>query len=380
MTMKKKWFLLLVFLTVWFLHIDPSLALETSAKQAILLDMATGTVLFSKNADELMTPSSMSKIMTVYMLFESLKERSLSLTDTFTVSEKAWRKRGSKMFVKVNSRVKIEDLIRGIIVQSGNDATIVVAEGMASSESVFAEKMNKKATELGMTKSHFVNASGWPEPGHETTARDLAKLAVATIKNFPEFYHYYNEKSFTYNGIKQPNRNPTIYRSIGADGLKTGHTEAGGFGLTASAIRNNRRLVLVVNGLATKKSRRIEPERIIDWGFREYKNYPLFMSGETVVNANVWLGSMAKVPLVIKKDLVLTLTRKDRRKMKVKVSMNSPVPAPIIKGTVLGTLRIKIPEQKTQEIPLIAAANVAKLGVLSRLGAAIEYLLWGEVK
>jgi D-alanyl-D-alanine carboxypeptidase (penicillin-binding protein 5/6) len=378
--MKKKYFLVIFLLTVFFVNIGSSVALETMAKQAILLDMATGTVLFSKNADELMTPSSMSKIMTIYMLFESLKDGRLSLNDNFVVSEKAWRKQGSKMFVGVKSRVKVEDLIRGIIVQSGNDATIVVAEGMASSESAFAEQMNNKAAKLGMTNSHFVNASGWPDPEHETTARDLARLAVATIKNFPEYYHYYAEKTFTYNGIKQFNRNPTIYRSIGADGLKTGHTEAGGFGLTASAIRNNRRLILVINGLPTKKSRAVEPERILDWGFREFSNYRLFNAGETINYADVWLGSRPKVPLIINKTIVLTLSVKERRSMKVKVVMDTPLSAPIIKGTALARLVIEIPEKKTQKFSLVAGVNVAKLGVISRLGAAIEYLLWGEVR
>ena len=265
-------FILIIFVS----NISPLSALETPSKQAILIDMTTDTVLFSKNADELMTPSSMSKIMTIYKLFGRLKDGGLSLTDTFSVSEKAWRKKGSKMFVSLKSRVKIEDLIRGIIVQSGNDATIVVAEGLSGTERTFAEELNSSAKKLGMTNSNFTNASGWPDPGHETTARDLAILAAATIRDFPEYYHYYAETTFTYNGIKQGNRNPAIYQNIGADGLKTGHTEAGGYGLTASAIRKDRRLILVINGLASKKIRAIETERLFDWGFREFSNYSLF--------------------------------------------------------------------------------------------------------
>ena len=226
----------------WLVLAGPSAAeaIEISAAQAILVDFETGEVLFEKNADAPMTPSSMSKIITVYKVFEHLKDGRLELSDSFPVSEKAWRKKGSKMFVAVNSRVKVEDLIRGIVVQSGNDASIVVAEGLAGSEDAFAAELNKKAQELGMTNSHFVNASGWPNPEHQTTARDLAKLAAATIRDFPGYYHYYSEKTFTYNGIKQGNRNPLIYRNVGADGLKTGHTEAGGYGLTASALRNGR--------------------------------------------------------------------------------------------------------------------------------------------
>ena len=357
---------------------SPVSAIETAAKQAILIDMTTGAVLFEKNADERMPPSSMSKIMTVYKVFERLRDGRLSLNDTFAVSEKAWRKQGSKMFVAVNSRVKVEDLIRGIIVQSGNDATIVVAEGIAGSEDAFAAELNNTAQQLGMTNSNFVNASGWPAEGHETTARDLAKLTLATIVNFPKLYNYYGEKTFTYNGIKQSNRNPTIYRNIGSDGLKTGYTEAAGYGLTASAIRKGRRLILVLNGLASKKSRRTESERLIGWGFREFRNYALFKAGEMVTEAQVWMGEQGRVPLVIEKDLVLTLPRKARRGMKVKVKYEEPVPAPLKKGDNLATLLIEVPGRETLEVLLQAGADVAKLGVASRLGAAIKFILWGE--
>ena len=355
-----------------------SSALETLGKQAILIDATTGTILFSKNPDERMTPSSMSKIMTIYKLFERLKDGELSLTDKFSVSEKAWRKQGSKMFVAVNSRVTIEDLIRGIIVQSGNDATIVVAEGLSGSEGAFADEMNETAKQLNMTNSNFINASGWPDPDHETTARDLAKLTVATVKNFPDLYRYYGEKTFTYNGIKQGNRNPAIYRNIGADGLKTGHTEAGGYGLTVSAIRKNRRLILVINGLPTKKSRAVESERILDWGFREFNNYALFKAGETVTEAQIWMGGHGSVPLLIERDLIITLSRKVRRGMKVKVAMETPVPAPVKKGDVLATLKVELPGRPTMKIPLVSGADIGQLGVFSRLGAAVKYVLWGE--
>lgn len=353
-------------------------AIETAAKQAIMIDITTGAVLLNKNADQRMPPSSMSKIMTIYKVFERLKDGRLSLNDTFAVSEKAWRKKGSKMFVAVNSRVKVEDLIRGIIVQSGNDATIVVAEGIAGSEDAFAEELNETAQQLGMTNSHFVNASGWPAEGHETTARDLAKLAVATIKNFPKLYHYYADKSFTYNGIKQSNRNPTLYRNIGSDGLKTGHTEAAGYGLTASAIRNGRRLVLVLNGLSSKKARSTESERLIDWGYREFNNYSLFRAGETVNEAQVWMGDVGSVPLVIEQELILTLPRKARRGMKVKVKYEEPLAAPVKKGDSVAILTVEVPGRTPLEVPLVAGADVNKLGVVSRLGAAIKFILWGE--
>ena len=376
--MAKTRFLLTAIVIYIFINSSFSFALETSAKQAILIDINTNSVLFSKNADQAMTPSSMSKIMTIYQLFERLKDGGLSLTDTFRVSEKAWRKRGSKMFVGLKSRVKIEDLIRGIIVQSGNDAAIVVAEGISGSEDSFANSLNVTARKLGMLNSNFLNASGWPDPGHETTARDLAILTRATINNFPEFYHYYNEKIFTYNGIKQRNRNPVIYRNIGADGLKTGHTEAGGYGLTASAERNNRRLILVINGLPSKKLRSTESERLLDWGFREFNNYTLFKRGQTVSKVKIWMGNRGSIPLLIDKDLVLTLNRKARKTMKVKVIMQSPVSAPIKKGSILAKLKIEFPNQDNLELPLISGVSVGQLGLFSRLGKAVEYLLWGE--
>jgi len=376
--MAKTRFLLTAIVIYIFINSSFSFALETSAKQAILIDINTNSVLFSKNADQAMTPSSMSKIMTIYQLFERLKDGGLSLTDTFRVSEKAWRKRGSKMFVGLKSRVKIEDLIRGIIVQSGNDAAIVVAEGISGSEDSFANSLNVTARKLGMLNSYFLNASGWPDPGHETTARDLAILTRATINNFPEFYHYYNEKIFTYNGIKQRNRNPVIYRNIGADGLKTGHTEAGGYGLTASAERNNRRLILVINGLPSKKLRSTESERLLDWGFREFNNYTLFKRGQTVSKVKIWMGNRGSIPLLIDKDLVLTLNRKARKTMKVKVIMQSPVSAPIKKGSILAKLKIEFPNQDNLELPLISGVSVGQLGLFSRLGKAVEYLLWGE--
>ena len=353
-------------------------AIESIAKQVILLDANTGTILFEKNADELMPPSSMSKIMTVYRLFEQLKDGRLELTDTFKVSEKAWRKQGSKMFVAVNSRVSIEDLIKGIVVQSGNDASIVVAEGVSGSEGAFADELNDLAKRLGMKNSHFVNSSGWPDPEHLTTARDLAILAGATIENFPEYYHYYNQKVFTYNGIKQQNRNPTLYRNIGSDGLKTGQTSDAGFGLTASAIRKDRRLILVMNGLPSKKSRATESERLIDWGFRNFGNYTLFKKGETVVDAKIWMGEAGTVPLVIDQEMTLTLARHARKKMKVTVIYDQPSPAPIKQGQQLAVLKIEIPEHKPLEVPLKAGADVERLGMFLRFGAAIRFFLFGE--
>jgi len=320
------------------------------------------------------------------VLFERLQDVRLSLYDKFYVSENAWRKGGAKtggstMFLEPSMRVRVEDLIRGIIVQSGNDACIVVAEALAGSEEAFAQEMTDKARELGMTGSTFKNSTGWPDPEHRLTAHDLAALAQLTVERFPEYYHYYTEQTFVFNGIKQSNRNPLIYKDMGADGLKTGHTEESGYGLTASAVRKDggkdRRLILVVNGLSSKKMRSTESERLLEWGFREFGNYALFKAGDVVTDASVWLGQKASVPLIIEKDLTLTLPKRARREMKVKVSFEGPVPAPLQKGQRIGTLSITAPDVTPVEIPLLAGEAVEQLGLVGRLGAALDYILWG---
>jgi serine-type D-Ala-D-Ala carboxypeptidase (penicillin-binding protein 5/6) len=353
-------------------------AFETTARQAVVIDLQTGATLFEKDADAAMFPASMTKMMTAYLLFERLKNGELTMEDTFPVSEKAWRKGGSKMFVKVGDRVKIEDLIRGIVVQSGNDATIVVAEGVSGSEAAFAELMTEKAGELGMTGTTFRNASGWPDPEHVTSARDLAILAMATIQNFPEFYAYYSEKSFTYAGIKQGNRNPLLYKGIGADGLKTGHTEASGYGLTGSAVRNGRRLVLVANGFTSVKARAGESERIIDWAYRAWGNYKLFSKGEKVIDAKVWLGTTESAPVLIQNDLLISMPRKARKKMKVTVKLEEPLQAPIEEGAKVATLVIAAPHFETIEAPLVAGASVKRLGPVGRLNEVVRFLVWGN--
>jgi len=358
-------------------------AIETIAREAILVEMATGEVLFEKNADQLMPPASMSKLMTLYMLFERLRDGSLSLEDSFPVSENAWRKGGAKsgsstMFLVPGKRVKIQDLIPGIIVQSGNDASIVVAEGLASSEEAFAEEMTAKARELGMMNSTFKNATGWPDPEHRLTARDLSILARAIITDFPDFFSYFAAKEFTYNGIRQMNRNPLLYKDMGADGLKTGHTVESGYGLVATAKRGDRRLVLVTNGLPTKKDRSREPERLLEWGFREFNNYKLFKAGEKISKAAVWLGQQTEVPLIIARDVELTLPRKSRKKMKVRVVYQGPIPAPVKKGDVVAKVIIDLPDREPIEFPLQAASGVEQLGLVGRLGAALKSILWGR--
>lgn len=353
-------------------------ALETSAREAILTDYDTGAVLFQKDADKPMPPASMTKIMTAFMAFERLKDGRLSMDDTIAISEKAWRKGGSKMFVKVNTRVPLHDILRGIIVQSGNDAAIALAEALSGTEEAFAAEMTRRAHEIGLTGSTFRNATGWPDPEHRMTAHDLSRLAIEIIRRFPEYYPIYSETTFTYNKIKQGNRNPLLYKNMGADGLKTGHTEAAGYGLTASAVRNGRRLVLVVNGLGSVSARSRESEALLDWGFREFDNYQLFEKGSVVANADVWLGKSKTVPLIADQDVLLTLMRSARQKMKVSVVYEGPVPAPIAAGTQLATLKVTAPDMEDVTIPLYAGADVQQLGVFGKVGAAVEYLVWGS--
>lgn len=350
---------------------------ETAARQAMLMDYETGAVLFGKDADKRMPPASMSKLMTIYMVFERLKEGRLKLDDSFPVSEAAWRMGGSKMFVHVGDNVRVADLLRGIIVQSGNDACMVVAEGLSGSEQKFAEEMTAKGKQIGLTGSNFTNASGWPDPNHYTTARDLATLARRLIADHPQHYPIFKEKEFTFAGIKQGNRNPLLYKNGGVDGLKTGHTEASGYGLVASAEREGRRLVLVVNGLDSVNQRSAESERLLSLGFREYQTYALFKAGEPVTNAEVWLGGQAAVPLILEEPLTVALSRKSRQGLKVTAAYDGPVAAPVVKGARLGTLRLEGPEMEALERPLIAAAAVDKLGPVGRIGAAIKYLVLG---
>lgn len=360
-----------------------SWAIETQAREAIVIDAETGATLFEKNADTPMPPASMSKMMTIHMVFERLKDGRLSLDDTFRVSENAWRKGGAKtggstMFLEPGKRVTVEELIRGVIVQSGNDACIVLAEGLGGSEDSFAAEMTEVARAMGMENSTFKNATGWPDPEHLTTARDLAILAQSTIRDFPKFYSYYSEKKFTFNGITQSNRNPLLYKSMGVDGLKTGHTSEAGYGLTASAKRGERRLIVVANGMESKKMRSAEPERLLDWAFREFGNYRLFTKGEQVEEAEIWLGKEGVVPLLIDREVFLTLPKKARRKMKVAVHYQGPIPAPVTKGQAIATLEITAPGTEAMTIPLVAGKDVAQLGFIGRLGAAINSLIWGR--
>ena len=350
---------------------------ETDAKAAFLVDLETDQILFEKNADRLIPPASMSKLMTAYMVLEQLKDGRLKMDDTLPISAKAWKKGGSKMFVEVGKRARIDDLLRGIIVLSGNDACIVVAEGLAGSEENFARDMTEKGKEIGLTSSTFMNASGWPHPEHRMTARDLATLARRLIEDFPEYYDMFAERDFEYSGIRQPNRNLLLGRVPGVDGLKTGHTEEAGYGLVASAIRDERRLISVAVGLASAQARALENERLLEYGFRRFRNYALMTKGQEVEHASIWLGSAPTVPLIVDRDVKISMSERARRELKVKLLYDSPIPAPVAIDDKLGIIRIEVPGLETADVPVFAGANVEKADFVGRVTGALEYLIFG---
>jgi serine-type D-Ala-D-Ala carboxypeptidase (penicillin-binding protein 5/6) len=353
--------------------------IDTQAKHALILEVETGAVLLDKFAEERIPPASMSKVMTAYLVFDYLKQGRAKLEDELPVSEQAWRTGGSKMFVPIGSRIKIDDLLRGMIIQSGNDACVVLAEGLAGSLANFIDQMNEKAKQIGLKDSHFANVDGLPDPDHYMTARDLATLAVRTIEDFPEYYHYYGEKDYNFNNINQGNRNPLLYRDIGADGLKTGHTDEAGYSLLASVKRDKRRVILVLNGLPSMKARGTESERLIEWAFREYNDYQLFAVGDKVDDAEVWLGAEPKVPMTVAKDFLVTLPRRSRKDMKVSVAYDKPVPAPIKKGDKVGKLVVTAPEMAPAEVPLVAAGNVDRMGPVGRIAMVAAHLIWSRL-
>jgi D-alanyl-D-alanine carboxypeptidase (penicillin-binding protein 5/6) len=351
-----------------------AVAIETAAKQAIVVDDSTDTVLFAKDAEVQMHPSSMSKLMTVYIAFKRLHEGSLKLTDTLPVSQKAWSTQGSKTFVEIGARIPVDELLQGIIIQSGNDACVVMAEGLAGSEESFAGQMNDMAKELGLTNSHFANATGLPDDTHLMSAHDLAILAHHLIHDFPEYYHYFSQKEFEHHGIKQGNRNLLLYKDIGVDGLKTGHTDAGGFGIVASALdKNGRRIIVVVNGLADEKERAEEAERLLDYGFRDFENVTILHKGDVLDKADVWFGSKTQVGLTTDKDIVLTLPKTGRDKLKFTLVYTAPLKAPVKQGDHVADLKIESPDAPAQLVPLVADESVDALHGLHRMWRTLKY-------
>jgi len=348
----------------------------TPSEYVMIMDYDTGKVLYEKNADVPMKPASMAKMMTVYLAFKQIKEGSLRLDDKFIVSEKAYRKGGSRTFVEVGKQVSVSDLLRGVIVQSGNDAAIVIAEGLAGTEDAFAEEMTSQAKKLGMENSVFGNSTGWPDEVTMTTAHDLAILARSIIRDFPDLYKIYSETSFTYNNIKQNNRNPLLYSLDYADGLKTGHTNASGYGLTASAVRDGMRIILVVNGLSSMKERRLESTRLMDLSFRLFQKYELLNSDEVVVNAPVWLGEEESVPLTVEETVTAVLDKKSHSKLTRRTELQDTINAPVVKGQQLGEVILTI-DGIDERFPLVATKDIPELPFHRRIGAFFKQLIFG---
>jgi D-alanyl-D-alanine carboxypeptidase (penicillin-binding protein 5/6) len=320
----------------------------------------------------------MSKLMTAYMVFDRLKNGRLRLDEEVVVSERAWKMGGSQMFLKVGDRVKVEDLIRGVIIQSGNDACVTLAEAIAGSEEEFVRQMNEKAQELGLSGSSFANSTGLDAPGHLMTVRDLATLARRIISDFPDYFAYYSEREFEYAGIKQPNRNPLLHAGLpGVDGMKTGFTDGAGYGLVATAQRDERRIISVMAGLQSAGQRRTEGERLLEYGFREFQEYRLFAPGAEVASAGVWLGTVPTVPLTVTDTVALTLAHDVRKDLVVKLAFDSPISAPVAKGQVIGRIEVTAPGAAPLTAPLVAAVDVPRTGLLGRATGAISYLIWG---
>jgi D-alanyl-D-alanine carboxypeptidase (penicillin-binding protein 5/6) len=350
--------------------------MDTSAQWAFITDFNTGATLLDKQADTQMPPSSMTKLMTAYIVYSKLKSGALHLDQTLPVSEHAWRTQGSKMFVELNGQIRVEDLIRGMIIQSGNDACIVLAEGIAGSEDQFVALMNAEARRMGLSNSFFRNCTGWPDPQHHMSCRDIATLARNIIKDFPEYYHYDAEKTFTYHGIIQYNRNPLVQRGL-ADGLKTGHTDAGGYGVVGSADHGGRRIILVLNGMPTSKDRVEESIRLMSWGFANFEDVALFSGNDIIENAPVYLGTRPTVPLVAGEALTLTMPRSWRQTAHIAISYDSPIPAPIRAGDVLGKLTVAGQGVPPTEVKLLAGDSVPRLGITGRAVAALTHLVTG---
>jgi serine-type D-Ala-D-Ala carboxypeptidase (penicillin-binding protein 5/6) len=372
---------------LWFALIAASLAacttraaaqgFQTQAEEAILVDADSGAVLFEKNADQTFAPASMAKLMTVELLFNEMRQGRLNQDSEFVISENAWRRGGaaaggSSMFAQLNSRIKLPDLLRGIIVQSGNDASIAAAEAVGGSEENFARMMTDRARQIGLTTSVFKNATGYSHPDQKVTARELARLALHIIETYPEDYKIFSEREFTWNKIRQQNRNPLLTMNVGADGLKTGYLQESGYGLTASAVQNGQRLVLVVGGLKSMAERSSESRKLLDWGFRSFEARQLFAEGDSVGEARVFGGDRSSVPLVAKKPVRLLAPRGSNEKIVARIVYQGPVQAPVEQGALVGRLKVMRGEIQALDVPLYAGESV---GVGSLPQRAVDGLM-----
>lgn len=362
---------------VIFLNSNNLFAIDTKAEEAIVYDFDTKEILFQKNANTKTIPASMTKIMTIYIAFDRIKNTNLSISKECRVSPRAYKMGGSRTFLEIDDTVTIDSLLKGIIVQSGNDASIALAECLAGTEENFAKLMNIYSKKLGMNNTNFTNSSGWPDKNHFSTVYDLSILSYYLIKNFPDLYNYFSMKEFTYNEISQPNRNKLLNFVDGADGLKTGFTKESGWGIAATALRDNRRIIIVINGTNSSRSRLNEATSLINWAFNQTTKKTIVNENQLIKEVDVWLGSETKVKLITSEKVISTLSFDQIQFMETSIEYNKPIAAPIIKGQQYGELLIKINGKPNISIPLVAENNISKVSPFLKIIAAAKYLIFG---
>ena len=372
--MKKYFFTSFLF---FFLISIKLFAIDTKAEQAIVVDFDTNEILFEKNSNLKTSPASMTKIMTIYAAFDRIKNTDLSIENECIVSAKAYKMGGSRTFLEIDDKVSINDLLKGIIIQSGNDASVALAECLAGTEGDFAKLMNVYAKRLGMTNTNFVNSSGWPEENHYSTVKDLAILSNAVIKEFPDFYLYFADQEFTYNEIKQPNRNKLLSSVQGADGLKTGFTKASGWGIAATAKRDNRRITVVINGTNSSRLRLNEASNLINWAFSQTSQKQLVDEGQIITEVDVWLGDKPRVNLISSKKIISTLSFDQIQLIESSIEYKKPIAAPIKQDEIYGKLIINIEGKPNIEVDLVAQENVGNINPILKVFAAMKYLIFG---
>ena len=368
----------ITFILLIFLISKNVFAIDTKAEQAIVMDFDTNEILFEKNSNAKTPPASMTKIMTVYAAFDRLKNTDLSINNECTVSAKAYKMGGSRTFLEIDDKVSIDDLLKGIIIQSGNDASVALAECLAGTEEDFAKLMNVYAKRLGMNNTNFINSSGWPEDDHYSTVYDLAILSNAVIREFPDLYLYFADEEFTYNDIKQPNRNKLLSSVQGADGLKTGFTKASGWGIAATAKREDRRITVVINGTNSSRSRMNESANLINWAFSQTSQKELVSEGQVITQVDVWLGNKPRVNLISSRKVVSTLSFDQLQLIKSSIQYKKPLDAPILKGNSYGKLLISIEGKPNIEIDLVAEEDVGTINPILKIFAALKYLIFGS--
>ncbi len=347
---------------------------KVDAKAYIIVDFESGQVIGELNADKRVEPASITKLMTAYAVFHELKAGTIHLNDEVTISKHAWKAEGSRMFVEVGHKVKVNDLIHGMIIQSGNDASIALAEHIAGTEGTFAQLMNKYAQKLGMKHTHYVNATGLPNPQHYTTARDIATLARDLILQFPDHYKIYSQKRFTWNGISQYNRNRLLWRDPSVDGMKTGHTESAGYCLVASAKRNGQRLITVVLGTKSDNARATISQALLNYGFRFFETHKLYAAGKPITQARIWKGANEQLPLGLRKDLYVTIPRGQYKKLKASMELQTPIEAPADKGARYGTVKVTLGNKVVASRPLVALDAVAEGGLWTRMTDGVRMM------